>query len=326
MQKKPSKNNAEQLNLKGFEGPNFLQKNKGIAESVTLSKWIEVKIMMRTLTGFGCLLGMGFLVGWMFSSIVFGFLVLFLMGVLGPVLALYFNGVSFRSKPKSKSRLDWSKYPELADEYLHHILWKPGPRPEFWVRSDSDAGILYLGVPFGGWHREIVVVTSSWLQLPTEKKIGDFQKLWSCIQFLTPFQRRLIGFQMALWASVMSPFSVLVAGFHFAFEWMGFRELPAASFWIQSPLSRLKKIWFGVEVDLVRRWNQSFTSEKYLHISHSKGDKPDLLNLSHRGPRAVGTQQGRQKIRMSPRWAQLEVGPWILGNPVDEHPLWRHLF
>jgi hypothetical protein len=257
---------------------------------------------LRAFLGFGALCSVVFLLGWAFSSLTMGLIAVVFVGLVVPLSLVLWNRGKYFHYKNSQDALNWKTQPDLTDFYLHLKLWKPGPNPEIWIRNDSDLGLVYLGIPLGHWQKEILLVTSEWLALPIEKKKSDLEALWNCIGVLSDSNKRLLGLQMALWNSVFFPVGQLVSGFQLAIESLGFRELPPLALWIQLPLRKLKQIWFGPSIDLNHDWLKFSVKGKGFHYE---------------------ARLQTRKSRISAKKNLIELGPWILENPQDRHPVWE---
>jgi hypothetical protein len=264
----------------------------------------QISCIGRTVFGFFLGLFFVFCLGFLFSSWVLGLVMLTMSLVFLPLFYAIRNYFLFRRSRFSIRGLKWSQHPDLADEYLRLLLWKSGPNPEIWLRDGQDASFIYYGIPWGFWNREILVVSTGWIELGLAKQILDLENFWDCTQKLSETDKRIWGLQMMVWATVVAPINLLASLAQYAFDSLGFRELPTLTFWLGVPLKFIKKIWFGTRMDLQSAWEES--------SARAPKQKSHRENFKER-PRLRMVSQG------------LDITPWVFENSVDKHALWEWL-
>ena len=149
-------------------------------------------------------------------------------------------------------RLFWSlsKIPNTREHpflksYLRTALSHPGPHIDLWVRRSDDVTLHWFETTFFGAGRQVLIVSTRWLNLSESQKARDWQKLWEQIAAQTTSERRLRTLQMALWMTVMSPFEVLAQSLQALQFGLGLSKLPGFTFWLQRSCWLLRELWFG---------------------------------------------------------------------------------
>ncbi len=246
---------------------------------------------------FRCAWGILFLLGFYFSwfwacfdlsSAIVGTLSLFL---LGPTLVF---GLLILIRLLRSRRYRWQESDDLSQIYLARILEAPGPQLRLWVeKSSTDPNILWIENPFFRKSVQDVFVTEAWVNLPEAHKTESFFETWNEIRSLTRGLRILRSVQLCLWVGWLWPLELLFQILRIFQNFLGMRDLPYLSFWVQRLCNSFLHSW-------VFRNEQS----------------PELIFLQQRSSENISY--------LPPQiWNSLLWGPWFKYCSKSVHPIWN---
>jgi hypothetical protein len=229
--------------------------------------------------------------GWALSSWTLGFILAAWSLLVGPALLPLVIWRSMRMR-KRLFLLRFERYSEVAHSFFRSLLRKPGAHPLIYVRPARDMSFFWMETSFFSIRsRQVLVLTTAWLQQSPAQQARDWEAIWDSIARLSVFHRRLKTLQFLFWIGALSPLEPLFYVARLVLDVLGFRDLPRPAFWVQRVCWDLRRLWFGT-----------------IALPASPEEMPPSLP--------------GEMFRLPDAWNSLSLGVWFQLPLRRAHPLW----